>query len=599
MKLKVILYQLFIFLWYLHISLDASYNLNPGYGQGAGYTGIGNVWHSSTTTATIKQSDDKLIIAGYAQVSSNASPEQIALVRFLADGSLDTNFANQGHITLNLDVANGYQVQARAQSIAIDNLNRIIVAGYAYNSAADNQANLIIARFLEDGTPDTTFGIQNTIGITGLMPTTPQSSGYVGSVAGSSNGDDGSLGYITLLLNNQLAAYAVIIEPDNKIVITGQTGNNAMIVARFLEHGALDTLANGGSGFGIGNGLGQLTNDVLGYIVGDNLGIGALAGYALTQSSLGQILIAGANSTENGQMMLVRLTSLGRVDTNFNTPYGYTITSNIVNCNQNIAKVIQIQANDDIVIAGNAYNYITNSYAALSARYTADGLLQTEYGNGNGYVTTLISNYPTINISGITYNQNDQIIVSGYVSAEQRPTASIIIRYNQNGDLDRNFSSTGYILANQNIPANSAIGISMRQDFTLILGATIQDGLNMGSINFFGPSFPTTLQSMQSYGLNVNLFEQFLYVNNYAELITDPIVQQALINGVKQAISFYIETYGSIQNFNFIGYLYLLAPILDTQETTLVEEYPGFTIEISNFFLQLNNRIKELIIEPQ
>jgi uncharacterized delta-60 repeat protein len=571
--------------------------------NGIGYTGTGAIWSNYYVNAAIMQpTDEKLIVIGMAK-SSSAPQQQISLARFLSNGKLDTvanggsGFGSStpssalGYILLPLDASIASQTLARGYAVALDAAGNIIVAGLAqYNGA--NNANLIIARFTPAGVPDTTFGIQGSLGITNTLQTSSQSAGYnlSGNVAGSSNGSSGSLGYITLLMNSQLAGYGVKIQSDNKIVVVGQTNQNQMIALRFLSNGALDTVTNGGSGFGTGS-------PAQGYIVGSSLGNSANIAYATTILDNGNILVAGQSSVNSGQMMLARLTPAGVSDTTFNalgtspSGPGYVI-SNITNYGGAQANSLLVQQNGDLIIAG------SNGLTAVSARYSANGVLNTTYGSPNGYVITTIADTIFTNISGITYDPNGKVLLIGYVQTSSGTDYSVIIRYNFDGSLDTTFSPTGYAIINTNgIPPNFGASIAIRSDGTLVVGAGIYN-LGMGAMSFLGGGLPISqTPAIATYSSNVNLYQQFLYINKYAKVITDPTAQAATIAAVENILSSYETAYANQPNFNYLSYLYLNQLEIDQAQAALVIAYPGSAISINYFFLTLNKRIITLTVQ--
>ena len=90
--------------------------------------------------------DSKIVVTG-AAFKTFATPPDFALVRYNADGTLDTAFGNNGTITN--DIAGGTDV---AQAIAIQDDGRIVAAGRSFRSNFD----LTLARYRNEGTPTPT-----------------------------------------------------------------------------------------------------------------------------------------------------------------------------------------------------------------------------------------------------------------------------------------------------------------------------------------------------------------------------------------------------------------------------------------------------------
>jgi len=174
-----------------------------GFGAGTGMVmtdfGAGDI-----ANALVVQSSGKIVVAGNADMGA-ATKADFALARYNSDGSLDTTgFGSDGKVTR--DFLNGTDTIG---AIAIDGQGRIVVAGSAYNGVNTDMA---LARFDADGNWDSTFG---------------------------SNGKP------TLdFANNHDFGHTLAIQGDNKIVVAGHTNNGAnddFAIARFTVDGALDT----------------------------------------------------------------------------------------------------------------------------------------------------------------------------------------------------------------------------------------------------------------------------------------------------------------------------------------------------------------------
>jgi uncharacterized delta-60 repeat protein len=134
--------------------------------------------------ALVIESDDKIVVAGS---SSNGSSYNFALVRYNANGTLDTDFGNGGIVTT--PVESGF---ASAYALGIDTDGRILAAGYSNNGS---NYDFALVRYNANGTLDTGFGA-------GGIVTTP-----VGSI------DD--------------YAFALGIQSDGGIVVAGRSDNGS------------------------------------------------------------------------------------------------------------------------------------------------------------------------------------------------------------------------------------------------------------------------------------------------------------------------------------------------------------------------------------
>src|SRR5215510_5324250 len=93
------------------------------------------------------QSDGKIVVAGYAGVGR---ADQIALVRYNADGSLDKSFNGTGKIIT--AVGDG---DCHGEGLALQSDGKIVVAGYSFNPTGKDRAAFTALRDNADGTLDT------------------------------------------------------------------------------------------------------------------------------------------------------------------------------------------------------------------------------------------------------------------------------------------------------------------------------------------------------------------------------------------------------------------------------------------------------------
>lgn len=131
------------------------------------------------------QSDGKMVVAGYA--NNGGGSNDFALVRFNADGTVDTAFGTDG-VAIATVGSNGSQ----AKAVALQSNGKIVAAGSVYDGS---NYDLALVRFNANGTLDTAFG----------------SGGKVTTAVGA---EDDNIA-------------AMIIQSDGKIVAAGGTYNGA------------------------------------------------------------------------------------------------------------------------------------------------------------------------------------------------------------------------------------------------------------------------------------------------------------------------------------------------------------------------------------
>jgi len=110
--------------------------------------------------AVAVQSDDKIVVAGHANVNINAGTSDISLVRYNADGTLDTSFVGPnsnpnppGIVTTDLNGGFDNAFSVALQTPAATPTN-ILVSG---NTGSGGLSQAVVLRYTSTGALDTTF----------------------------------------------------------------------------------------------------------------------------------------------------------------------------------------------------------------------------------------------------------------------------------------------------------------------------------------------------------------------------------------------------------------------------------------------------------
>jgi uncharacterized delta-60 repeat protein len=346
------------------------------------------------------QSDGKIVVAGFSNPVTALNDFEVA--RYNRDGSLDSSFDGDGIVVT--DFSGGVD---SALAIAIQSDDRIVVGGIS--GAFAETPGGALARYNSDGSLDASFGVGGRV--------TSSSSGFLIDLAIQSDGKivavgfvgadfavaryngDGSLddsfdgdGQLTTDFGGAEQAFALVIQPDGKIVVAGfgsvDTGGiltiNALL-ARYNADGSLDTSFDGD---------GKVRTDLSG---------GALRINALALQSDGKLVAAGsAGSGQDTDFALARYNTNGSLDTSFDGD-GVVITD--FSGEFDIVRDIAIQNNGRIVVAGRSV-----SDFAL-ARYNSDGSLDISFG-GDGLVTTDFGD----EAFGVAIQVDGHIVVTGRTS---------------------------------------------------------------------------------------------------------------------------------------------------------------------------------------
>lgn len=174
-------------------NLFATVYLDGSFGTGAKVTThVGSNAGADFAYAVQKQSDGKIVVGG-------TSDGQFAVVRYLANGQLDTTFSGDG-ILLHQFPGHSY---SEARAVYVQKDGKILAAGVS-------NGDLCVARYNSNGTLDTTFS------------------------------SDGML----IVSQFYLVARAIAVQSDGKIVIGGTDGSD-FFVLRLLPNGTPDTAFSG------------------------------------------------------------------------------------------------------------------------------------------------------------------------------------------------------------------------------------------------------------------------------------------------------------------------------------------------------------------
>jgi uncharacterized delta-60 repeat protein len=124
---------------------------------GGSFVGAGTVLtfvggEDGGASALIRQPDGKLVVAGMA--GSTCNQKDVTLLRYLANGTPDATFGNNGRVTTDL----GNDTGANALTLQLD--GKLVVAGTSNPCDFDGipRRDMILARYHANGQLDTSFG---------------------------------------------------------------------------------------------------------------------------------------------------------------------------------------------------------------------------------------------------------------------------------------------------------------------------------------------------------------------------------------------------------------------------------------------------------
>jgi uncharacterized delta-60 repeat protein len=280
---------------------------------------------------------------------------------------------------------------------------------------------LTLTRYTGDGGVDSSFG----------------SGGAAGVVFGSSS---------------YSAARALAIQPDDgKIVVAGYTTADTQgtqyefAVARYTVEGAADLDFNGGAAVTTGfvGGYGQA--------------------YSVLIQSDGRIVVAGPASSEAPRLGfgVARYTADGAPDPYFGS--GGKVTTSIADGPVTAAAAV-LQTDGKIVVTGPVFGPDGRYQAFYLVRYTTDGALDSEFGDGGlvraDFGLSDVDVYPT----GLVLQSPDKILVVGQVGG-----TFAVARLDGAGRPDSEFGSAGLVTTSFDGYAAYAQGAAIQTDGKIVV----------------------------------------------------------------------------------------------------------------------------------
>ncbi|MBW3540325.1 MAG: hypothetical protein KY476_08645 [Planctomycetes bacterium] len=387
--------------------------------------------------------DGGILVAGSSQQCVNQ--DDFALVRYLGtDGSLDTTFGNGGTVTTDTP---GHAVE-RTQNAIVQSDGRIVVLGIVQDSAGFGFGlSSLLLRYNLDGSLDTSFG----------------DGGHV--LFNFSSATFGNFNFTGLAM-----------DADENLLVAGSVHRGTtgvdFAVARFRgTDGGLDT-----------------TFGTDGYAYADLDDHVSFRGMAVDPA--GNIVLAGSafRSGTGNDVALARLTSAGILDTSFGTG-GVALTD--LGSDDEDVSAVAVDAGGNVVIAGYSYRGDATGYDYAVARYRAsDGVLDPTF-DGDGIAITDLGFFDE-GAQTVAVDADGNVLAAGWVD---RGTSGFnydfsVVRYRgSDGGLDTTFSGDGIAFAEFGHNDEYAIDIAADiQGNVLVLGATTQPGtfLDFALVRFKG-----------------------------------------------------------------------------------------------------------------
>lgn len=373
----------FFFMLILLLGTAVTHSLVAEFDDSFGTGGIVTTSGFHTAVRMALQDDGKIVVASQSGTS-------IALLRYLANGVLDDTFGTNGiaETEITADWQNTlYISNLYVTDFIILSSGKLLVVGYTtLGDFTMNTPDMIVIRYLSDGTVDTTFAHN---------------------------------GLARIHVNGVDHAYAVVERADGKLIIVGdsriQLNDPSPVVLRLLENGSIDTT------FGT-NGATQTLVGALGNL------------FHVTLQSDNKIVASGTaiiGGTPNA--FVIRYTEAGAVDTNFSVD-GYASLN--LGANNTLGYDVALINNQEILLSGTLNNGSDDDLflAKLDssgnpvATFGVNGISIADFGDMNTYRGEIVVD--SLNRAVVTGTSDSHIYVA---------------RYNSNGALDSSFETNGFL----------------------------------------------------------------------------------------------------------------------------------------------------------
>lgn len=464
---------------------------------------------SSVANDLVIQPDGKMVVAGEVRVGTQ---NQFCLVRYNTDGTVDTNFGQNGF------VAGVYGLSTKFTGIAIQNNGQIVATGIMFDEGGEYKA--VVARYTTGGVPDNTFGTNGFVKLANMDNAEKiliqndgkfVLGGYINDKFGLSRVNaDGSIdatfgenGYVQsdLLDEGGVIRNSYIIDlalqNDGKIVAVGfmsSTSYSDLAVARYNADGSLDNTFNG-SGF-----------------VAVHYGHGADFGTTVKIQPDNKIVVGGHKEFEEVEgvpeydIVVTRFNTNGTPDESFGNN-GVTLIRAV--SETNYMSDIALQNDGKIVFTGQVISQSQTKYDIVTGRLNSDGTLDPSFGNA-GIKIYDIAEGSIEQIKALELNDNGNILLAGYLTQGEYTTRQIIVM-RMHGVMQTLLPSVAVEFSNvaQTTYTASFTPNSVCQSYTFV-------AMSLADVAQFLPWFGGSMTAMiKQFGMT----KAGPYVHNFTEMV--------------------------------------------------------------------------------
>ena len=352
-----------------------------------------------------------------------------------AAGCLDNLFGTFGLVTTTLNSEQGNHIKTLVQQPD----GKIVGIGTISNSGIGTSADILVARYNEDGSLDRAFGRPD--------PANPGSMlGYTWAVF-SVDQDNGVAG---------------ALQADGKILAAGNFGSgDGWAVARFNQDGSPDTSFSG-------DGMLTISSP------------GAGAGTVKILSD-GKILVGG-----DPGFTVIKLNDDGSFDTSFGN--GGSVTYRLgayYSAGQSMAiQRVPAVTGEEMIVGAGSYKSSRNGQTSFAVtRLRSSGSVDTSFGSGGTALTGFNANNDQAR--SVAIDSQNRVVAFGVTISSCTNGDFAVARYSENGMLDRSFSGDGKAILDVYGENNSTGGIIAQSDGKTVLGGNARYINNSGASTYY------------------------------------------------------------------------------------------------------------------
>ncbi|MCS7244272.1 MAG: hypothetical protein RMJ36_06025 [Candidatus Calescibacterium sp.] len=495
------------------LSLDSTGRLNRDFGSNAVFSLYDAIKTDDYVINNFFVTDEgKLYIVGSLNNSENSD---LLVIRITNQGNIDNTFSEDGFV-----IKDGITEKNRDEegiSIVADNKDRLYVTGLAQN---DDDVTLFVARFNNDGSLDKSFAdngymISNrvfenvkmyygnsifvdenyNIYVAGAAEDVERQNVLVLKLKSDGNPDEqfGNNGYISISIRNGYNSYGNLVFADNNniyvIANTFNESNNRNVFIYKFDHKGNSISSFGKNGYISILGMNSNWDCESDFYFIEQLD------YVYFHKN--RIYLCGyAYNGYNNDIVLVKLDGFGNIVKEFGKNGKVVIDQIIVGNRDEIVDYVHFDESGNIYILGQSFSEYNSSFFLL--KLNSNGETDKNFGKEGKFVIN--TNKVKYFFNSLYVDKNQDIYLVGYVE-ELENRDMVVMKLDQNGKLNGDFSDNGYIKMNfgsqdsatsvcvdddGNIFVTGSVYNNIREDYDLIVAKIDRNG---GLDKDFGQSF--------------------------------------------------------------------------------------------------------------